>query len=300
MKAIRETLVLAKMPSAGLGNKLFCFAHAIIFAEKNKLNFYFTGLSKIHLGPYLRREKSKRYYKHLFKKNYKLNILQLIFKKQIVIDYDLCETQKYIFFKNTIYVFEQVPPWQDFFKHIRENRALVLTRFFEAIHPDILSKLSQKKPPVIGVHIRMGDFRKLNPEEDFEKVGAVRTPLEYFIKLINKIREIGKANFEVQIFTDGKPEDIADIMNLPNIYLAEDDLDFLQMLHLSKSKIIILSAGSTFGQWAAYFSNAAIINHYQHFHSFIRDCDTNKKYFEGICMPEKLPELLINNIMQIK
>ena len=126
------------------------------------------------------------------------------------------------------------------------------------------------------------EVRKLTATEDFSKVGQARTPMQYFIDVINIIREVSETNLPVTVFSDGSESELKEVLQLPNVKLAEDDLDILQMLHLSKSKIIVLSAGSTFGQWAGFLSNAAIINHYQHFHSYIRPKSVNEKTFEGV------------------
>ena len=201
---------------------------------------------------------------------------------------------------NVAYIFNEVPEWDDYFFKIRENRKLVIDSFLEYFDNGILKRLSEKSSPSIGVHIRMSDFRVLKEKEDFSKVGAVRTPLNYFITLINNIREVHGSDLDVEVFSDGHKHELDDILQLPNTKLAEEDSDLGQILHLSKSKIIILSAGSTFGQWSAFFSEAAIINHYQHFHSYIRDEKTNKKYFEGIVLPnETLPNLLLQSIKQL-
>lgn len=292
-------VVLAKMPRAGLGNKLFCFAHAIIFSEINKLTLFYSGLTQFHIGTYLRREKSKRYYTLLFRKGVKLNFLKTFFRKKQYIDYNSCET-KVAHDKNYIYTFNQVPSWNDYFKYIRENRSLVIEKLNYYLNEDINSKLSNKNAPSIGVHIRMGDFKKLQQNEDFEKVGAARTPLTYFVDLILRIRSIAGFDLDVTIFTDGNIEELEEVFCLPKVFLAAEDSDVMQLLHLSKSNIILLSAGSTFGQWAAFLSNAAIVNHYHHFHSYIRDKETNNILFEGVCHPnENLPELLIENIKKI-
>jgi hypothetical protein len=41
------------------------------------------------------------------------------------------------------------------------------------------------------------------------------------------------------------------------------------------------SAGSTFGYWAAFFSEAAVLLHPQHIHAPIRPADVNSRLFEG-------------------
>jgi len=202
-------------------------------------------------------------------------------KKVVIKSYLDCQTIEKIQ-DNNLYIFNEVPHWNDFFKGLRENQELVEDAFFKSLNPKVYDEYLKKKEPVIGVHIRMGDFKKLLANQDFSTVGSSRTPIQYFIDVITQLRTASEINLPVTIFSDGNASELKEVLSLPDVYLAEDDLDILQMLHLSKSKIIVLSAGSTFGQWAAFLSNAAIINHYQHFHSYIRPASVNEKTFEGV------------------
>lgn len=292
-----DSIVISKLPDAGLGNKLFTWAHGLVFSTKNNLPHLSNGFTKIKIGPIIRREKSLRFYANYFSSSKIISKIGLYLllkkKKNITIDYldcdKLIDTNE-----DCVYIFNQIPNWSDYFKNIRENRTIVKEQFFICLNNNVSQKYIAKKSPVIGVHIRMGDFKKMAATTDFAKVGHTRTPMQYFIDCINLLRNASNKNLSVTIFSDGKKSELEEILALENTSLAEDDLDILQMLHLSKSKVIILSAGSTFGQWAAYLSDAAIINHYQHFSSYIRPKEVNDQSFEGIIDFEKpLPNQLI-------
>lgn len=281
----KESIVISKLPDAGIGNKLFTWGHGVVFAKKNGLKHYSVGWTKIKIGPILRRETSLRFYRNYFKTSVLVSKIKFMFikksKKVVIKSYLDCQKTEKIH-DNNIYIFNEVPHWNDYFKELRENQELVVDAFFKSLSPNIYYEYLNKKEPVIGVHIRMGDFRKITETQDFSKVGQSRTPMQYFINIISELRTASEINLPVTIFSDGNVSELKEVLSLSNVDLAEDDFDILQMLHLSKSKIIILSAGSTFGQWAAFLSNAAIINHYQHFHSYIRPADVNDKTFEGI------------------
>jgi hypothetical protein len=280
-----KSLVISKLPNAGLGNKLFTWGHGVIFAKKNELRHYSIGWTKIKIGPILRRETSLRFYRNYFKSSVLVSKIKFIFFKKsrevILKSYLDCQKTENVDV-DSLYIFNEVPHWSDYFKGLRENQEFVVDVFFKSLSPKIYDEYLKKKEPVIGVHIRMGDFKKVAATQDFSKVGHARTPMQYFIDVISQLRTASEITLPVTIFSDGNANELSEVLSLPNVYLAEDDLDILQMLHLSKSKIIVLSAGSTFGQWAAFLSNAAIINHYQHFHSYIRPSTTNVHSFEGV------------------
>ncbi len=283
-----KSIVHSKMPNAGLGNKLFCWAHGVIFAQTNNLPHVTSGLTKFKIGPILRFEKSWRIYINIFKSKYQFKKSKAFFAKRTVqaLEYKNCIAK----IDSTIateFVFNEVPHWNDYFLHLRENRNFIIDAFKKELSDNIVKRWNQKSAIDIGVHIRLGDFRKLQANENFAKVGATRTPLEYFIALINQIRAVSGKDLNVTIFSDGSKEELLPILALPNCNIAEVDSDLLQMLHLSKSKIIILSASSTFGQWSAFLSNAVVINHYQHCHSKIRNTTQYNHYYEGVIDPDK-------------
>ncbi len=73
---------------------------------------------------------------------------------------------------------------------------------------------------MIGVHIRRGDF----------KMGNQTTPLSYFINTINLIRKNVAKELPVTVFSDAHNAEIADILELPGVKIAEDKPDILDIL----------------------------------------------------------------------
>src|SRR5262245_58768639 len=57
-----KSVVLALLPNAGLGNKLFVWAKAGVFAHLNRLNSMVIGWTYPKIGPLLRGERSLRMY----------------------------------------------------------------------------------------------------------------------------------------------------------------------------------------------------------------------------------------------
>ena len=59
----------------------------------------------------------------------------------------------------------------------------------ELITEENVKKVKEIHNDEIGLHIRMGDFRKLNVGEEFNG-GHVRTPESFFINIINNYFDI--------------------------------------------------------------------------------------------------------------
>jgi len=300
------SVVHCKVPRAGLGNQLFPILKGHVFAELNNLPVIVTGYYQFRIGPYLRREKSKRNYSNYFK--FQKNILAAWFdqrsvgvqaKKGLVAEprvERLAETDK----NTTVYQFFEHPHYHDYFSGLRENRDLARKQLQNIIRREILDELNSKKPPVIGVHIRMGDFRKLKEGEDFSQAGSARTPENYFIDCIRQIRSINGSCLPVSIFTDGYRHELQNLLALENVEIIEGNKDIVDLLLLSRSKIIITSAGSTFSYWSGFLADAPVIMHPDHIYAPLRPADVNSFYYEGPMVKGNNSDLLIKNITEIQ
>lgn len=279
---------VCKIPKAGLGNQLFPLMKAQVFAYLNNLPILITGYHQLKIGPYLRREKTKRNYNGFFLFEKKIlsslidkgKILQFNLNNTIIepsIDIDFIRDYS----RNEMFLFSKVPHWDNYFGGLREHRELIKILLWAMIKPALKEKINDLPPPCIGVHIRMGDFRKLKAQENFGNVGAVRTPEEYFINTIKAIREINGFDLPVNIFSDGFKEELQQILALNNVTLIEGNNDLVDMMLLSKSQIIVTSAGSTFSYWASFLSESIVIMHPDHC-TVIRKTRNIELPYEGI------------------
>ena len=237
------SIVVCKLPKAGLGNQLFPLTKALVFAHINKLPLIIVNYHQLKIGPYLRGEKNKRQYKgfFLFQKNIAAaqidNWKLTRYENYRRVNEATLETVKAGTGEKNMYCFSAMPHWNDYFEGLKEYHLLAKKLLLQQISPAILTKLVNIQHPVIGVHIRQGDFRKLKTDEDFAKVGTVRTPAEYFIRIIKSIREINGSNLPATVFTDGYKNELPEIFNLGDVTLSEVKNDLLDLLLLSKSKI---------------------------------------------------------------
>jgi uncharacterized FlgJ-related protein len=297
------SIVICNLPKAGLGNQLFPLLKAYAFARLNNLPVAVTRYNQIKIGAYLRKEKSKRNYKgyFIFQKN---SIVEQFDKWKLagyrnytkVIEPDVEKIQSSLQ-KKQCFVFSKMPHWDNYFNQLKENRQLVIDIFWKLLTPEILNQLAKQPVPVIGVHIRMGDFRKLKSGEDFSKVGAVRTPANYFVDVINGIRKVHGSQLAVSIFTDGYKHELEELFTLKNVSMVEGNADIIDLALLSKSRIIVTSAGSTFSYWSGFLADTPLIMHPDHIHQSIRPQNTNAIFYEGPF--DTSNSLLVKNIQEI-
>jgi hypothetical protein len=291
------------MPYAGLGNMLFVWARALAFARLNGLTLLTSGWGQIHVGPILRGERQWRFYGRYFDALDSISLYRqgwalLSFARvsePTVAPLDVVPTNK------RLYVFSHIPHWRDFFGDFRDQRELVRTGLLQMLKPHYRKQLSQLERPWIGVHIRRGDFRPLQPGEDFSKVGLVRTPLDYFVEMITDVRQIHGSDLPVTVFSDGHDEELEAILRLPRVSRTPRQADVVDLLSLASSRLIIASAGSTFSYWAGFLADAPVLLHPDHIHAPLRPASVNQHYFEGGVRGNiaEWPDLLKQNIQAI-
>jgi hypothetical protein len=177
----------SNLPSAGLGNKLFAWAAGKVFATVNDCPHYITGMTRLHLGPLLRGERSKRLYRNYFQGERLWMPASVWLRQKQVQPLSACGEAVS---NPGVYVFNQVPHWADRFQGLRDHRMLIKKAFWESLTSPVRVRIEKYPPPIISVHVRMGDFRKLAEGEDFAQVGLVRTPLNYFSGVIEKLRTL--------------------------------------------------------------------------------------------------------------
>lgn len=179
-------------------------------------------------------------------------------------------------------LFSQVPPWQDYFAGLRENREMVLSLFARRVSPRVARVVAGAETPRIAVHLRRGDFRALRPGEDFARTGGTRTPDEFFMSLIETLRVATGWEVPVTLFSDGTDQECAALLALPSVRRAEEVGDLGHMLLMAKADVIVTSAGSTFSMWSGFLSQAAVLFHPAHFHARTRLSNGRAETFEGV------------------
>lgn len=152
---------------------------------------------------------------------------------------------------------------------------------------------------MIGVHVRRSDFRELAPGESLGRHCNVRTPLAYYVDVVNRLRALRGKPLPVTVFTDGREEDLQALLDLPGVRMAAPARDIVDLIRLSRSRCIVTSAGSTFSYWAAYMSNAPVITHPAHPVAIRSDVLRQRAYEGPLTSDNEQNVLLMRNLMDI-
>jgi hypothetical protein len=290
---------LALLPNAGLGNKLFPWARAAVFAKKNNIPLAVIGWSRLRPRAILRGKGGERQYRRYFvsrTRELAKAAFTVAISQKIIVEPSLAESESP---RRAIYLFNKIPHWSDLFGEIREHRDLVRNSFYLELAFATKSVLHGALPhSFIAMHVRRGDFRELRPGEQFRDAGGVRTPLTYFEALIEEIRARRRQSCPVILFSDGTDLELAQLLALPNVTRSKASNDVLDLLLMSKASLIISSAGSTFSQWAGFLADSPLLIHPDHIHMPIRPSYVNEVHYEGpaIGSHASWPSLLRTNI----
>lgn len=302
-------LVYPKLPRTGLGNMLFVWANAVLFAEINNFPVVAPNwdASMFRLGPYLRGELYKRFYGKLFSsKNYvsRLNYLFANFRKDRRIYYNpsisKLELSQLEVADCYIFIFDKMLRYGDCFIDLKEYQSFIKQKLIASIRSSVYEVIANNPAPEIGIHVRLSDFRKLKTGEDFTNPDSafIRTPIHWYINVISTIRKVAGYDVPATIFSDGYDSELSELLKLPQVSRSPFASALSDMLTLSRSKLLITSSGSTFSYWASYLGQCPTIWHPAYFYGGVFPQEISQTIFEGGFEPKLMivPDLLISNI----
>lgn len=305
----KNFVVTTQLPHAGLGNMLLVWARAVVFAELNSLPMIAPKWNAFHLGPWLRGERIKRYYGSLFStKNYQSKfentIANLTAQKYIHLNPDLkkldLDSVQFQAPGQHIFMFDQMPPWNDYFQDVKYHQPLLKQKLYGDINPKVYDEIFNRPIPQIGIHIRRGDYKPPQAGDDFAVKRCVYTPLDWYIDSLQTIRHISGTNIPATIFSDAYPEELAQILALPNVSMSSETSALSDMIALSRSKLIIGSCHSSFSAWAAYLGQSPILWQVNRANLYepIYVNEFQNQIYEGGFDPsvDLIPDLLVKNI----
>jgi hypothetical protein len=185
-------------------------------------------------------------------------------KKNIIVEPELDYNSE-----GSIVLFAEIPHHSQYFRKLQPFRDVLKLELFNIISNSNL-ELIKKLPSIdVAVHVRLGDFQKLQKGIEFSDVGATRTPIDYFIKSINEIKS-KQPSYKFWLFTDGFENEVEEILKLESVELFQSINDLVDLFQMSKSKILITSAGSTYSYWAGFLGDCDVIQHPDHIHELYK------------------------------
>jgi hypothetical protein len=130
------------------------------------------------------------------------------------------------------------------------------------LHQRLVSILSRRSSKLlndaepgrfIAVHVRRGDkpalaFGAIPPADSMHWA----VPTEWYARCIKQVRQVLGDDVPVVIFTDARPDEIADVLKIPGVRLASTNPAIVDILLMARANVLITSASSTFSMWSSF------------------------------------------------
>jgi hypothetical protein len=216
---------------------LYSWARASLFARDRGCKMLSPQWTKVNrVGPWLRRERDKRYYFNLFTNEGYVSGFQrfvaLILKKQW--SEGNCSNVD-----NGVVVFKGLGNYLADFSNESEYLKQELLRITS---PQIKKMLASLPERFVGVHVRRGDFAACGYE----------LSIEYYVKAINYVRNHGYSDCSFLVFSDASLVSNDYFKDLPQIRIMPSAPALHDLLALSRASVLIGTNRSTFSEWGAF------------------------------------------------
>jgi len=244
---------LFRLLGPGLGNLLFPWARSIIASEKYDLTQIPTTWPQIKLGTIFRRELDKRMYSDLFKspdESFPLSRkLRLLYFARKLNEEQLGNIPHPVncHGKDTVFLFSGM---KNGFSDLAGHNKVVLNTLINIVKDKHLEGYRRNLSNGICMHIRLGDF---------VTGGHGTTPISWYVSLAEIIRDLLGQIIPIYVFTDGRDEEISEVLRLNNVERLSFGSSIADLFALSNARILLASSGSTFSGWASYLGESLSI-----------------------------------------
>jgi Glycosyl transferase family 11 len=244
----------AKLPKTGLGNRLFPWARSVVYSQIHGLPRLAPIWWNVQFGPMLRGEKDWRWYVGQFKSTSQevagLNrAFALATKKRLAEPKTL---QSVVDSPDGIIEFSDFSLGGKYFSELNEYFPLVRTSLLESVTSRWKPTRSVDDEPMLGIHVRRGDFKAMASGVDTSNMNNVQTPVNWFRDCLILARLRLKKTIQAFVVSDGNDEELEGLLSLPKVSRVSRGSAIGDMLALSNANAILCSGESTFSLWAAY------------------------------------------------
>lgn len=113
----------------------------------------------------------------------------------------------------------------------------------------------------IAVHVRRGpDFPEATPEDLVRPRGPVRTPLAWFRRTVEVIRERVGYPARALVVSDGREEDLRELLAMDNTVLVRPGCVISDLLVLARARVLVASGGSSFSAWGSFLGRMPTVS----------------------------------------
>lgn len=254
-KLSEHDLGFVRLGGAGLGNILFTWARAAVFARDHQCKLIWPTWPSIKLGPLFRREKDKRFYGGLFHSNGEIAGLSKLWKLARLSRAPEREKESVSLCDETIVEF---CGFEGCFEEILQEYAFVREMIVSHLTEKNRRPLAEDMSGMVGIHVRLGDFGRVSEEEVKAGRHDSALPIAWYADMVEQIRAYAGWEVPVLVFSDGTDGELRELLTLPGVERKSYGTSIADILALSRFPLLIAS-GSSFSMWARYLGRANCI-----------------------------------------
>ena len=240
-----------RFSSHGLGNLMLIWGRAAVYARKHGHTLISPRWSQIHVGAWLRWERDKRMYGHLFRKSThgagprRLTSAHIFRESEATqFEADTCTS--------AILRFEGIepgfPPLLGQHEQLWKALCVMAREDLEAVR--------NTARDYVGFGIRLGDFKML----------GWATPVSWFEARLAELRKKMPLQ-RVWLFSDGTDEELRGLLSDPLVSRAPERRELLgssalaKIAQMSGTKAMIVTGGSSFNRWGVFLGAVPALVH---------------------------------------
>lgn len=272
-------LCLTRIGGLGLGNMLFTYARALLYARDHNLQMIWPTWNSIPVGQILRRESGKRFYHNLFKNTqHAISGLKkwalLMFDKKQIVEFTGMEGE-----------FEPLLG--------KENSEYIYAHLKSILKEKNRKALEFKPGNGICMHVRLGDFTRGTEAQIKAGDPNMCLPIQWYVDIVKQIRT-ATGPVPVYVFSDGTDQELQALLSLENVQRMTYGTAIADIMAMAKAKLFIAS-GSTFSRWVRYLGRMSAITYPGQLKQHLLDED--EKAFE--IEAEKIPGIYMMKIKEL-
>lgn len=245
----------ADVGRVGLGHGLLAWARCVVWCHDRDARVIAPRWLRLRIGPYLRRERDKRFYYRLFRTGRQIggwSRLRLL----VTADRLNAETQMplpgYRPARSTVVVFANALADNER-KHFHEivgRSGIVREALIDMTCPQFLPP--SPRTPHVAIHVRGGDFATPAGIETI-KSGShnLRLPVDWYVEMLAGLRRRLGVDLPAVVYSDCPDAEIAPLFALPRVARSRYKDAITDMLAISGASVLI-SSGSGFSRWGSY------------------------------------------------
>ena len=247
---------IVRLGGAGLGNIMFAWARAMVFARDHQCQMIWPTWPSIKLGPILRGEQDKRFYGDLFRsQKQEIHGLEKIWKRIQCAKIPESEKESIHLCDETIVEFTG---FEGCFEEILYDYEYVKGEIIAHLRKKNRRPLADNLQRGVGIHVRLGDFGRVSEEEVKNGRHDSALPIFWYVEMAKQIQSYAGADVPIYVFSDGTEEELAPLLAVPGVVRKGYGTSIADIVALSCFPVLVAS-GSSFSMWARYLGRANCI-----------------------------------------